>query len=713
MAKSTKKKFLSFLNLLILFILFCCLSGCGNSETTDTGTGTTTGTGRQIALSGSPTSLAAGQNSILTATVTNSSGSPISGQTVAFAFVTNISGGTVVALNGGTTDAGGHALAVYTAGATSPTTDAQDTVQASVTGATGIVVISRMSTSSAAKGYRIYISASPSSLDAGGTSIITATVYDGTGSLASGQAVTFGFVTNNSGATLTTLGLGITDAGGQAVATYTAGANLLTKSVQDTIQASVTGAIGTVLISRFSGTSPGIANISNIFANPSTVTGGQMSVIEAQVCNPSIETINENITFTLLVNSSGGRLINSSGASVSTITIPIQIPSGSCNILAVTYKSGTNISSTELQDVVQATLDNGSTTSVIITRSSSSAVTPVGYQITITPKPASLVAGALSVIVAQVNNGDGTAAPGQTVTFGFVTNNSGAILANLNGVTTAPVTGITDASGTATAIYTAGNNSPNLSIQDVVSATVTGSARAVIITRTGSVGGTGFRMTVVPSPTHVYSGQESIVIATVKNADATPAVGQTVTFSFAGGAATGTSGATISTINSGLTNASGEAWAVYIAGSLTDSKDVIDIVQAGVTGTVALTTITRSQADYSSGGYSIRSFGGIPATGPGTGQRFSDTGATNCELKATVSTTLLSGVAGIPVTFTIFRGPGTLPAVTTIVTDTNGEAWIFFDLPVPGAGNETIVRATVPLLAPQTNGGDAVSVIYW
>lgn len=34
MAKSTKKKFLSFLNLLILFVLFCCLYGCGNSEST-------------------------------------------------------------------------------------------------------------------------------------------------------------------------------------------------------------------------------------------------------------------------------------------------------------------------------------------------------------------------------------------------------------------------------------------------------------------------------------------------------------------------------------------------------------------------------------------------------------------------------------------------------------------------------------------------------
>jgi hypothetical protein len=232
-------------------------------------------------------------------------------------------------------------------------------------------------------------------------------------------------------------------------------------------------------------------------------------------------------------------------------------------------------------------------------------------------------------------------------------------------------------------------------------------------TSTGTSTSTSLSMTVAPTPESVYSGQQSIVIATVKNADGTAASGQTVTFSFAGGAATGLSGATISTINSGLTNASGEAWATYTGGSLNDSTDIIDVVQAEVSGTVALTTITRSMTNSVSGGYSIISFEGIPATS--WSSRFSTFGVANCELKATVSSgfSSASGVAGIPVTFTIFRGLGTLPTVTTIVTDTNGEAWIFFDLPVPGAGNETIVRATVPLLAPQTNGGDAVSIIYW
>lgn len=224
---------------------------------------------------------------------------------------------------------------------------------------------------------------------------------------------------------------------------------------------------------------------------------------------------------------------------------------------------------------------------------------------------------------------------------------------------------------------------------------------------------TSLSITVEPTPDAVYAGQQSIVVATVKNSDSTPSQGKTVTFSFANGDATGPSGATISTINGGLTNANGEAWATYTAGNLTPGLDVIDIVQATVSGTVALTTITRSKTTISSGGYSITSLGSLPGTSPS--ERFNTFFVANCELKAKVDMLGLAGgpAVGIPVTFSIFRGPGTLPTVTTVPTDTNGEAWVLFDLPVPGTGDETVVRATVPLVPPQTNGGDTISIIYW
>jgi len=225
MAKSTKRKFLSFLNLLILFVLFFCLNGCGNKEDAIT---PTAGTGQQIAaFTGSPTSLSSGQTSILTVKVTNSAGAAVSGKAVTFTILSNNSGATITTLNGGTTDAGGQALVLYTAGATNPTADVQDTIQASVTGATGVVIITRISTSTASTGHRMTLTSAATSLAAGQSSIITATVTNGSGNPASGQVVTFLLLSNNSGATITPLNGGTTDAGGQASATYTAGATAL------------------------------------------------------------------------------------------------------------------------------------------------------------------------------------------------------------------------------------------------------------------------------------------------------------------------------------------------------------------------------------------------------------------------------------------------------------------------------------------------------
>jgi len=234
MAKSTKRKFLSFLNLLILFVLFFCLNGCGNKEDAIT---PTTGTGRQIALSGSPPSLAAGQTSILTAKVTNSLGAAVIGATVSFELVTNNSTGTVVALNGGITDAGGQTLALYTAGATNPTADVQDTVQASVAGAMGVVTITRTAVTG---GLSLALNGTMLGLSAGQQTTISATVRDDSNNPVSGATVIFDFITggNISGATVKTLAGGVTDSDGKAYATYTAGSINPTIDVQDVIKGS-------------------------------------------------------------------------------------------------------------------------------------------------------------------------------------------------------------------------------------------------------------------------------------------------------------------------------------------------------------------------------------------------------------------------------------------------------------------------------------------
>jgi 5-hydroxyisourate hydrolase-like protein (transthyretin family) len=391
--------------------------------------------GIKIALSGSPTSLFAGQNSILTATVTDSSGNLMSGQAVTFAFGTPTTIGSTITTINGLTDSSGRAVAIYTAGATSPTATVQDTVQAGITGSAGVVIITRTaSTALPPVGYLVALAADVTSLAAGQSAIVTATVTDGSGNPASGQTVTFALLSNNSGATFKTLNGGSTDASGRAVAVYTTGATAPTSSVQDTFQASVTGATG----------------------------------------------------------------------------------------------------------------------AIVMTRTASSAAPATGLRMTATATPTSLIAGAMSVIAAQVANADGTPASGITVTFAIVRNNSGA-----PGLTTLN-SGLTDANGTAVATYTAGSNSPGLSVQDAVTAGVTGStAGAVIITRLPATG-TGNRVSLVlnPATTLVTTTSNCIVKATVLSDDGvTPVAGETVTFSIVTGLGTITPPLIVNTNNSGVANA--------------------------------------------------------------------------------------------------------------------------------------------------------------
>ena len=544
MAKSTTAKLLRTLWVLIFFILLCCLSGCGNSET-ETGTNVTT-TGLTItSFNGSPTSMAAGKNSILTATVTDSKGAPVKGKAVMFTIQTNNSGATITTLNGGITDGIGNALAIYTAGSNNPSTDNEDTVQASITGATAALFLTRMSSTSAASGHQISLSASSTSTVAGASGIITATVRDGLGNPASGQTVIFSVLPNNSGATITTIGLGITDAAGQALANYTAGSNNSENSVQDLVQASVTDATGAIYITRTGSTTSSTTavpdTLQNFNANPSTMNAGQMSTITVDAYNNNScsvgQTDSQNLTFTIPVNNSGATLINSSGASVTSVTIPIQIPCASSLTSSITYKAGANLPTTTLEDVVLVTLGNGSTRSTIVTRSSSSSTIPSGYSLTLTSDKSSLVAGASSVITATVKNGAGDVVSGQNVNFSVLINHS-----------TAPdlaiVNGTTDATGQAVAVYTAGSGSPSLSVYDTISASlVSGEAGATIITRLPAAG-TGNRLYLhigddsdpdfedwTSTYTLLYNGTDCIVFVKVlADDDKTPVAGVAVDF---------------------------------------------------------------------------------------------------------------------------------------------------------------------------------------
>ncbi len=401
-------------------------------------TNITVGAGRKITLDGTPTELSAGQNSILTATVTDDDGNPVMGQFVSFSYIANLSGATLTTLNGGITDASGRAIAVHKAGGLTPTVGVQDIVSAGIAGtAAGAVNITRTSSTAVpATGNRLGLTSDLASLAAGQNGVITATVMNASGSPVGGETVTFILLSNTSGATLTTLNGGVTDAGGKAIAVYTAGANTPASSLQDTIQASVTGSTGALVMTR-------------------TAAGG-----------------------------GGGE----------------------------------------------------------------------GVGMVVTAVPTSLNAGALSVITATVANATGPVA-GQTVTFAFVSNNSGATLTTVNATT--------DANGKALATYRAGSNSPAETVQDAVSATVPGSVGAVILTRF-SLEETGNRIisfTETPETTAATRLPTTdsnclLKVRVTRNDLITAVVGETVTFSIFSGAGS------LSALTA-VTDTQGDAWVNY------------------------------------------------------------------------------------------------------------------------------------------------------
>lgn len=152
----------------------------------------------------------------------------------------------------------------------------------------------------------------------------------------------------------------------------------------------------------------------------------------------------------------------------------------------------------------------------------------------------------MSLITATVRNEDGEELTGLNVSFGFDRNSSGATLR--------VVSGKTDASGTAVATYTAGNNSPDLTVQDIIIASVTGSARTLVISRVPDEQ-TGNRISLAADPDALTttSGTSIVTASVVRNDGTTPVAGETVTFSIGRGAGS-ISSLTDTTNNSGEAN---------------------------------------------------------------------------------------------------------------------------------------------------------------
>lgn len=715
MIKSINTKFSWPAQLLIFFVLFCCLSGCGGSK--DTTTSTTTSTGEQLsAIDGSPTSLAAGQSSIITVKLTDSSGTAISGKTVTFSLDSSQNGGgSVKALNGGITDAGGQAVAIYTAPSKTSSMLRYDIVDATCESATA-PSLELTITASSGSGLIINLSATVTSLNAGQSSIITAIVTNSSGVPAAGETVTFNGTIDHSTMALKAINGGLTattDASGKAVAVYTAGTNNPTADVQDTVSAGVNSgaSYGAVVITRLgtasTGKTPGYQV--TLTASALSLEAGDHSIITATVKDGSGKiAVGVPVCFSI-ASSSGGTL------PVMPVTCGITDASGSFSIV---YTAG-SILSGSAQDVISVDVNSGASSGAIIITRTATSTSAAGFKMQLVANPNSLSAGQFSILTATVTDGLGAPVQNITVNISFLQNNSGASLSVM------PVTsGTTDASGRFSTVYEAGSASPGSVVQDAISATVSsgayGAAEAVIITRVASTGGTttttaAASLTLVITDNVVSFGTPVTAYATLRDANGTLVPNAVVTFAAASSlvtftptsatALTNASGVAFISINSADISSAG-ATSITASAQLTSGTTTTTVtstpVGIAVNGaTVTIGTVTLGQASISAYGTSSVSvpvlINGLAATVP---MSVAFTSPCVAAGKATLSNPVTS-IGGTAISTYKDNGCGTATdVITASVTGDTANATI--TVAIPATNNIQFISATPAIIGTST-----------
>ncbi len=553
----------------------------------------------------------------------------------------------------------------------------------------------------------VSLTATPTTVNAGDTSTIQATVTDANNNPVPEVTVTFSFVTNASGASLTPL-TSVTDADGRVSVTYTAGPTIGT----DTIQAVLANEVsGTLNITVEAGSAAAINSLTVSAGSNTLVADGNSRVaIRATVLDRDGEGIP---AITVNFSTTAGRLLEES---------------------AVTNASG--VATAELISARQV----GSATVTATTSGFSESITvnfvpgaPAVVELSSTPRRVKVREAA--TIQATVTDANINPVAGQTVTFSFITNTSGANLSSLTVVTgpdgrasityTAGSTPGTDTirarltngvEGTveitvegreieainvsagadtivadgessvairATAVdnnevgipgitvsftTTAGRLSSRTAITDdngvatvdLISATKMGTAtvtaeaegfqNSVTVT---FVAGSPSNLALVASPGTVQIRKTANIQATVTDANDNPVAGQRVNFSFV----TNTSGGTLTPV-SGDTDSNGQTSVTYTAG-LTPGTDTIQAVLTnGIESTVSIVVE-------------------LPEIGSVTVNAGADTivadGESSVAIRATVFDEENQRIPGITVSFSTTAG--TLSA-NTAVTNTQGIATV-------------------------------------
>jgi hypothetical protein len=313
----------------MILLLLLAFFGCGGGEGSTSGDPLGTDS---ITVEASVTSLGAGDDSVITATVERLNKQPATDRLVSFRIITNNSGGTFRVVNDKVSGQG-KAVAIYTAGTKDPDKYAEDTIQASITnGASAAVTIARSKVRT--KPYIAQLTALPPTVTANQSSVITAVVKEATidqvtGTTidipVSGVTVFFSIPARNTGWPALSTYSGVSDGNGVVTTVYSPGNASPNDTVNDTVQANLAdGSSRAVVITRTAGTTTGYS-ITVTPAAPTVPLAGGSCVITANVKNTGANVIGVTVSFTTTAGSvsPSSRTTDANGNAETTFTTPV------------------------------------------------------------------------------------------------------------------------------------------------------------------------------------------------------------------------------------------------------------------------------------------------------------------------------------------------------------------------------------------------------
>ena len=452
-----------------------------------------------VALVAANSSILVSTSTVLSATVLDTGGQPISGAAVSFA--TN--GGTLTSATG-TTNVSGVATTTLTAG----TATQAATVRASASNVSGSAVVNITSGTAAVVG----INAMPNTVKPGGTSILTVAVTDANGNAVANEPVNLTFTASGSGTPSLSAVSGTTNANGLLVVSYTAGANAGSDSISARTS---TGVIKptTIIVSVDAIV---IGSITSSANNGSIPVGGN-TVIRARVLdNTGLVVPNATVLF----STTAGTL---SGAT----------PTDVNGIASVSLTAGNEV----LTATVSASI-SGFTGTAPVNFTAGAANTVV-----VSAAPGSVKPGGTSSISAYVVDANNNPVAGETVTFSIPVKGSGQ-------PTLLAATAMTSINGLASVTYTAGTGTGVDTVAAVTSTGKSGSTNIAVDPNATVVSGIAL---VSGATTLPADGSSTATLRATVMSGASPAVGVTVTFAASGGGLSATSAVTDASGNAQVT----------------------------------------------------------------------------------------------------------------------------------------------------------------